>query len=854
MQNLHFVPTVFSRDVLTLTLVAFATLGALSSGSASIATIDPTKTYQTIEGLGGATAFYAGWITAHPYKQEIYTNAFAGLNLSMLRLGDWYRYPATLAGFDSAATEIVANGNRVLGHPVPVYMSSWSPPAFLKSNGQVGNGGTLIYTNGGFAYTNFAQYWYDSIQSYKSNGVNLTWVSIQNEPDWVAGYDSCIFHPTEDTVNGTNYASYSKALDAVYNKLTNLPSPPKLLAPEVVHISFNDLKNYAATLNPNSFYGVAHHLYGDGGGTGDSFLSAISSATNVFPSKPRFMTEYGDVNDMIECANLIHNSLVVEQVSGYNHWNLVWPGTTGGLIQIENPFASQSTWTNAPPGTPTQSHGWWYSPSYWSMKHFSYFINPGYKRVSATDNDNNVRSSAFLSPDGLRLVVVLINTNASVSSAMSFNLGIFSVGKSSVSQTANTNYYFRSLGSLTNGQVLPPRSLTTVVLDQNVYVGPATNPSPACGASGVALSSALSWTPGSNALAHAVYLGVDSNAVAQATPASPQFLGMMAVTNFYPPLAGGATNFWRVDEMIGANTNIGAVWSFSTAPVPALAHRYSFSETGGTTVADSIGGPGWNGTLPGGGTFSSGQLTLVSASSQYVSLPAGIISTFSNFTIEAWVKLNTTANWSRIFDFGSGTTTYMFLTPQNGSTSRLRFAITTSGGGGEQQINGTSALAAGTSYHVAVTLNGYTGILYLNGVAVGTNNAMTLRPSGLGSTGNNYLGKSQYADPYLNGLMDEFRIYSVALSPAEIAATYALGSNQLLSTNSPTITFSMSANNPTLSWPLDSAGFTVQSRTNLILGNWVNVTLPTPQIVGGQWQVTLPVTASTPSTFYRLLK
>jgi hypothetical protein len=488
------------------------------------------------------------------------------------------------------------------------------------------------------------------------------------------------------------------------------------------------------------------------------------------------------------------------------------------------------------------------------MKHFSYFINPGYKRVSATDNDNNVRSSAFLSPDGLRLVVVLINTNASVSSAMSFNLGIFSVGKSSVSQTANTNYYFRSLGSLTNGQVLPPRSLTTVVLDQNVYVGPATNASPASGASNIPFSSSLSWTPGSNALAHAVYLGVDSNAVARATPASPQFLGMMTVTNFYPPLTGGATNYWRVDEIIGANTNVGAVWSFSTVPVPALAHRYSFSETGGTNAADSVSGPAWTGTLPNGGAFSSGQLTLVSASSQYVSLPAGIISTFSNFTIEAWVKLNTTANWSRIFDFGSGTTTYMFLTPQNGSTSRLRFAITTSGGGAEQQINGTSALAAGTSYHVAVTLNGYTGILYLNGVAVGTNNAMTLRPSGLGSTGNNYLGKSQYADPYLNGLMDEFRIYSVALSPAEIAATYALGSNQLLSTNSPTITFSMSANNPTLSWPLDSAGFTVQSRTNLILGNWVNVTLPTPQIVGGQWQVTLPVTASTPSTFYRLLK
>ncbi len=818
-------------------------------------TIDTTKTYQTIEGLGGATAFYAGWITAHPYKQEIYTNAFAGLNLSMLRLGDWYRYQTPLAGFDSAATEIVANANRVLGHSVPVYMSSWSPPAFLKSNGQVGNGGTLIFTNGSFAYTNFAQYWYDSIQAYQSNGVNLTWASIQNEPDFVASYDSCIFHPTEDTVNGTNYASYSKALDAVYQKLSNLPSPPKLLAPEPVHISFGDLGNYGATMNSNSFYGVAHHLYGDGGATGDSFLSAISSATNVFRSKPHFMTEYGDVADMIECANLIHNSLVVEQVSGYNHWSLVWPGTTGGLIQIENPFASQSTWTNAPPGTPTQSHGWWYSPSYWAIKHFSYFIQPGYKRVSATDNDNNVRSSAFLSPDGLRLVVVLINTNAAVSSTMNFDFGAtFNHGISRVYQTASTNYYFQSLGILTNAQVLPPRSLTTVVLDTLANIGPASNPSPGYGATSVALNSILSWMPGSNAVTHAVYLGVNSNAVAQAATGSQEFQAMVSVTNYSPLLSGGQTYFWRVDEIAGVNTNTGLVWSFSTLPVPALAHRYSFSETGGTTAADSIAGPSWNGTLPNGGTFYSGQLTLASTSLQYVSLPAGIMSTFSNFTIEAWVKLNTTANWSRIFDFGSGTTTYMFLTPQNGSTSQLRFAITTSGGGGEQQINGTSALVAGTSYHVVVTLNGNTGKLYLNGVVVGTNNAMTLRPSSLGSTVNNYLGKSQYSDPYMNGLMDEFRIYSVALSPAEIAATFALGSNQLLSTNSPAIGFSMSANNPTLSWPLDSAGFTVQSRTNLILGNWVNANLPTPQIVGGQWQVILPVTTSTPSTFYRLLK
>ena len=433
-------------------------LGALAVRpvQAATTTIDTTRVYQTIEGIGGALAGYEGWVTANPYKLEIYTNAFAGLNLSMLRLSDWYRYDAGFnsTGQGSVAGDIVSNANRVMSRPVPILMSSGSPPAFLKSNGQTGNGGTLLYSNGSFVYTSFAQYWYDSLQAYKSNDVVPTWISIQNEPDWAADYDSCIFDPTEDTRNGTNYASYSKALDATYQRLTNMPSPPRLLGPECVHISYNDLPSYAATMHSNSFYGVAHHLYGDAdsSGTPDSMIPALQSATNIFPGKPKFMTEYGYTN-MIDTACLIHNCLTVEQVAGFNYFSLIWPATqnpdgtmntVGGLIQIENPW-NQSSWTNAPPGTSTQSHGWWIQPPYWAMKHFSCFIQAGYRRVSATDNDPNVRSSAFLSPDDLRLVVVLINTNATVSSTMTFNFGLFSVGPSSVYQTAGTNH-FKLLG------------------------------------------------------------------------------------------------------------------------------------------------------------------------------------------------------------------------------------------------------------------------------------------------------------------------------------------------------------------------------------------------------------------------
>ena len=769
----------------------------------------------------------------------------------MLRLGNWFRYQGT-SNFDPDAPEFVARANQILGRPVPVYMSSWAPPAFLKSNGQVGNGGTLIFTNGGFAYTEFAQYWYDALVAYRANGVSPSWISIQNEPDFEASYDSCVLRPNEGIVNGTNYASYAKALDAVYLKLTNLPAPPKLLAPEVVHIRYNTLASYAPTLNPNNFYGVNYHLYGDStDGTIDGYVGSLRASTNYFPSKPHFMTEYG-VSNMVDSATLIHHCLTEGLVSGYNHWNLVWPGTDGGLIQIEFPW-NQAQWTNAPPGTPTQSKGYWLSPSYWAMKHFSYYITPGSRRIAASSSDANVKVSAYVTADNLRLVAVFINRSPTTASTLDLNFASFPFVNSSVFQTAGPNK-FQHLGAAGSQLTMPPESLTTVVLDKFVNVGVAANPAPASGATSVGLSANLSWLPGSNALTHALYLGTSSNAVAQATVTAPEFRGLLTNPTFTPALFGGATYFWRVDEIAGGNTNAGAVWSFSTVPLPALAHRYSFSEVGGATVADSIGGPGWSGALPSGGTLAGGQVTLASAASQYVGLPAGIVSTFSNFTIEAWVRLNSTANWARIFDFGNNTTSYMFLTPQNGATSRLRFGITTNSAGGEQQITGPAALSVGAWQHVAVTLNGTTGILYLNGAPVGTNSGMTLKPSSLGSTVNNYLGRSQWADPYFNGLIDEFRIYSVPLAASEIAATYALGPNQLLSTNSPGLSVVATPTSLTLSWPLASAGFIVQSRTNLVLGNWATVTSPAPQISGGQWQVVLPVSANVGAAFYRLAK
>ena len=209
--------------------------------------------------------------------------------------------------------------------------------------------------------------------------------------------------------------------------------------------------------------------------------------------------------------------------------------------------------------------------------------------------------------------------------------------------------------------------------------------------------------------------------------------------------------------------------------IPDVAWYTANEAVGSTTLTDSSGN-GKTATLS--GTYSFGQGIggngLDISGGGYASLPTGIVGTLSNFTIAAWVEM-ATPNWARVFDFGTGTTVYMLLTASAAGTNLPRFSITTSGNGNEQQINSSIAILAHTWTHVAVTLSGNTATLYINGVVAGTNTNMTLQPASLGSTTQNYIGKSQFsADPATQGEIDDFRIYSRALSQAEIQSLAVL--------------------------------------------------------------------------------
>jgi len=214
--------------------------------------------------------------------------------------------------------------------------------------------------------------------------------------------------------------------------------------------------------------------------------------------------------------------------------------------------------------------------------------------------------------------------------------------------------------------------------------------------------------------------------------------------------------------------------------------HYTFDNVA-SGVAPDVTGHGLDGMLMGaagvgagyGATGNSVSLTNVA---DYVQLPNDITTTLTDYTVACWVNLfsvNGTPDnyWGRIFDFGNGAGTNMFLAPQDGKpyyAIKQRDVVAGVAGGGEEGFKSTTAFPANTWTHLAVTCkfdetSGLgTMIMYMNGSPVVTKQNITITPASMGTTLQNYIGKSQYSDPTINGLIDDFRIYQRALTLDDI--------------------------------------------------------------------------------------
>jgi len=419
------------------------------------AQVDAVIRHQKIEGFGASGGWYENWLTAHPLKSEIYDIIFGQLGLDIYRIRNTYDISQ---GYIDNTEEIVAQAKASLEPDPKIMISSWSPPDDLKSHGDTTGGTIAKDANGNFMYTEFAQWWSESLSAFAAQGIVADYASLQNEPTVSPNWDSCSFTPAETN----DYAGYNLALEALYNELSTMQSPPKLLAPETCNINRELSQNFIdALIDSNHLYGYAHHLYGDGDSNEpDSYLSNMINFAEQHGDKPILQTEYHlgreDFNAAMNLSVLMHNSLTIEGVSAYLHWELFWE-VPQGLVSLDWPWGSNPGYT--------------INPIYYAFKQYSAFIHSGWRRLDTSIDTSNPRISAYISPDNNHMTVVLINASESADVELDLSFENFSVEDGNVFRTSSTQNC-ALIGDFNDSvpMNLPAESITTLALSGTLII------------------------------------------------------------------------------------------------------------------------------------------------------------------------------------------------------------------------------------------------------------------------------------------------------------------------------------------------------------------------------------------------
>lgn len=220
-----------------------------------------------------------------------------------------------------------------------------------------------------------------------------------------------------------------------------------------------------------------------------------------------------------------------------------------------------------------------------------------------------------------------------------------------------------------------------------------------------------------------------------------------------------------------------------------LQHRYSFV----SDASDSVGGA--NGTIiaPNGGsavTINNG-LTLPGGGgpgfSGYVTLPAGILDTTSNLTVECWATQSSQDQWAELWNFNNGTGQYLGYIPYPANNGN-NMSLADKNGSESDAFSGVQ-FPNGVEEHVTATFNAanLTASLFLGPnliASVVTPNSSYI--PGTFNTANNFLGQDPWPDPQWQGTLYEFRIYSGVLTPFQIAVDDVAGPTNFVTNFTPT--------------------------------------------------------------------
>lgn len=436
------------------------------------------KRYQRIDGFGGAFTWYSDQVFADGRNTDSLLNAlFTDAKISIIRFKNEYSYytEGNAGNVDAMARiyQAAAEHAAVYGEKPVILLSCWSPPAYLKSNQDICGGGSLAkHEDGTYMYEEYARWWVDSVQYYRDWGIQIDYISIQNECDYEAGWDGCEFAQMETSTQ----ASYAKAFLAVYDAMQKEfgDEAPKMIAPETMSCEPSKLYAYVKDIvesNPESIYGIGFHLYIGGESDENNNTVKYDSFNRNFMDMEKYFGEYPYARWQTEffrgrglqTAALINNAMVQANMNGYIYWSAVWANESADFESAELIGFQDENKVN--------KDGWSYCADYFALRHFSEFIRPGYTRVEASMQGGDCRTSAYVSEDGKTLVLVVINLGKA-GQILQIPAEGHRINSSSVYQSVlgiedtSGNILYQNIGELEmdNTVELPGESITTIVL------------------------------------------------------------------------------------------------------------------------------------------------------------------------------------------------------------------------------------------------------------------------------------------------------------------------------------------------------------------------------------------------------
>jgi glucosylceramidase len=381
--------------------------------------VDPAKTFQTFVGIGGAISDASAEVFAKlskPKQQEFlqaYYSTTNGIGYSLART------TIHSCDFSTASYTYIAEGDgelktfnidhdrqyriplikqaTAIAGKLTMYVSPWSPPAFMKTNGSMLQGGKLKRE----FYQSWANYYAKFIKAYEKEGIPIWGMTIQNEPMATQRWESCIYTAEEERDFLKDYLGPTMEKSGLGDKKIIVWDHNRDLMNHRANVIFDDPKasKYA--------WGMGFHWYENWTG-GEPMFENVKKVQEAYPTKKLIFTEGcverfdSDKYQLWANGERYGRSMINDFSNGsvaWTDWNILLD-QNGGPNHVGN-------FCFAPLHADTVTDELIYTPSYYYIGHFSKFIRPNAKRVSSVSSRSQLLTTSFVNEDGKVITVVM---------------------------------------------------------------------------------------------------------------------------------------------------------------------------------------------------------------------------------------------------------------------------------------------------------------------------------------------------------------------------------------------------------------------------------------------------------------